>query len=100
MPTNFNIYYDVMLKGALSTPAILYSEDTFHDVMLSSDELRDFSLNSNIYELALSLFDEDDEMQDELHFEIDQTLNGELSMYYNKALRVIWYQETEQYLNS
>ena len=97
---SFNTYYDVMFKAALTTPAILYSEDAFHDVMLSSDELRDFSLNSNIYDLALSLFDEEDEMQDDLHFEIDQTLNGELSMYYNKALRVIWYQETEQYLNS
>ena len=97
---SFDIYYNVMLNAALSTPAILYSEDAFHDVMLSSDELRDFSLNSNVYELALSLFDEEDAMQDELHFEIDQTLNGELSMYYNKALRVIWYQETEQYLNS
>lgn len=92
---SFDYYYRAILEGALQDPAVLYSEDHFYDMTVGSDRIREFSDNSGIFEFIQDILDADEE---EVNFEVDQVLNGELVLFYSKAFRETWSNVTKQYL--
>lgn len=92
---SFEYYFKAIEQGSLQNPAMLYNEDVFHDLIQSSGSVRVFSDNSSIFEFIQDILNLDDE---EVNFEIDTTLNGELSYFYRKAFQKVWPVITRQYL--